>query len=119
MPTFPTLAKNPDAEKYIESHAIDPTIRSEMENGKIITRKRFTTVPRTWAIAYRFLSNANKNTLATFERDTANFGVTAFDWANPMDSTTYSVRFADNIRYKIEVAESSQWRVDIILVEAL
>jgi len=116
MADYPTLSQNPDAEAFSESAAIDPTLRDEFENGSVSTRAKFTSVKKKWDIVYRFLSAADKATLATFQA-TVNYGAGSFNWTNPIDSVAYVVRFGGLIEFKVEPENGSLWRVSFTLVE--
>jgi len=106
MATFPTLYRrdttvhHPAAESLEAGTAHDPAIRSESDGGYVISRARFTRIVQNWPnIRYEWLSLANKNTLRTFETDTAVGGSASFDWTHPLSSTVYDVRFMGRIRY--------------------
>jgi hypothetical protein len=118
MSDFPTLSQNPDAEIWREEPASDPTLRSEFEAGYQLTRAKFTVIPRTWSLVYRFLSNTEKTTLQTFERSTVNYGANSFNWTNPIDSQTYVVRFVEPIKFTLENNKLNEWQAELKLVEA-
>lgn len=106
MANFPTLYRrgtelhSPVVGELTSEHAHDPVIRSPLsEAGYVTTHARFTRITRRWEVKYDWLSQANKNTLKTFEDSTVVGGATAFTWTNPEDSTAYSVRFLGPIRY--------------------
>lgn len=116
MADFPTLSKNPDAEAFTETAAIDPTIRDEFENGSVNTRSKFTTVPRQWGVPYRFLPDADKQTMVIFQR-TVSYGAGPFNWTNPVDSNGYVVKFGGPIEFKIEPENGSLWQMSFSLIE--
>ena len=118
MSNFPTLSTNPDAEGWHEEPAIDPTLRSEFESGHQLTRGRATVVPETWSFTYRFLSNADKVILKTFEKSTVNFGAGTFNWTNPNDSESYVVKLAKPIKFTREDNGLNEWKVELKVVEA-
>ena len=119
MADFPSLSTIPEAEGWQEGTGIDPTMRVEMESGIVMTRSRFTTVPKMWRFAYRLMSNTDKETLETFEKDTVKYGADAFNWTNPIDTVVYSVRFGDKLLFQLEDTQQHQWSVSITLIEAL
>lgn len=87
MAAYPTLTSDdPDPDAWKEGITEDPTIRSNKRNGMITTRARFTRVPRTWEFAYKLLSDADRQVLQIFERETAKFGAVSFDWINFRDA---------------------------------
>ena len=116
MADFPTLSQLPDAEQFSENTTVDPTLRDEFENGSVTTRSKFTASLRQWGILYRFLSNADKQTLVAFQR-TVSYGAGSFNWTNPIDSEVYVVRFGEPIDFKIEPENGGLWRVSFFLVE--
>ena len=115
MPNFPTLGTNPTIDGWEEGLAIDPTIRSQSEGGYVQTRARFTRLTNKWNIKYMALSAADKDTLRTFEK-TVRGGSDAFNWTNPANSVTYSVRFLGLIKY-IPHSNSLYWDVSFVLEE--
>lgn len=118
MSNFPTLTAKPDAENFSQAPAIDPTIRTEFENGYTQTRPRFTAIPKKWNLVYRNMSETDKGLLETFETTTVNYGADSFYWTNPRDSQTYVVRFGAVIEYRIEPANPTTYQVNILLIEA-
>ena len=99
MATFPTLSIKPDVSGWEEQIGYDPTIRSPYEAGYILTRPRFTRIINKWTVQYIGLPKADKETLQDFEKQ-VKVGSNAFDWANPADGNTYTVRFVKPINYK-------------------
>ena len=116
MPAFPTLSQNPSIEGWGEGIALDPTIKSQTEGGYKQTRPRFTRMPDVWNIGYKALSQADKNTLRTFEK-TVKVGSEIFQWINPDDNVTYNVRFVKPISYKLHPLTSIHWKVEFELEE--
>jgi len=114
---FPTLSSKPDGESWSEGASIDPTLRSESENGIVATRPRFTSVARQWQIRYRNLSQTDKATLEAFEK-TAAYGAGVFSWLNPTNATTYQVRFGAVLDFQIEPENPMLWHLDMTLIEA-
>ena len=110
MADFPTLSSKPDSENWTEEPAVDPTIRSEFENGAVQTRTRFTDVPKKWDLIYRDMSQADKDTLKAFEK-TVGYGGDIFNWTNPQDTNTYEVRFAGPVKCKVEPVNPAAWQV--------
>lgn len=117
MPTFPTLAKIADGESFTEDIAVDPTLRSNFENGVIHTRNKFTTVPKRWRILYRFLSNTDKASIVTFFNTTVKFGADTFGWTNPVDDSNPNVRFESFPTCKLENDGQNTWKVSFGLIE--
>jgi hypothetical protein len=77
----------------------DPALQSEMENGLVVSRARFTRMPQTFTLQWKALPAADYATLRDFYRGTVYGGSLAFDWYYPTvpnDSYSgklFSVRF--------------------------
>lgn len=115
MADFPTLSIKPSP-PFEEAPVVDPTIRSRFEGGAIVTRARFTAVPKRWEILYQDMVNADKDLLKTFETTTVSFGADPFNWTAP-DDTTYVVKFAAPIRFVRSTGASDKWQIRFSLVE--
>lgn len=115
MANFPTLSQNPDISGWEEQVAFNPTIRSETDGGYVLTRARFTRLPRRWNLVYRVLPVADVNTLKTFE-GTVKVGSDSFLWTNPQNSTQYTVRLLEPIRYSMH-GSKNYWDVEMVLEE--
>ena len=112
---FPTLSINPSVRDWTEEKAFDPTIRSRSEGGYVKTRARCTRIPRKWHMVYDALSKTDKETLEEYEDD-QQVGAGSFNWTNPLNSTTYSVRFAGPVKYTM-MGNVNFWTVAIDLEE--
>lgn len=115
MSTFPTLSINPERDSYKEKPGIDPTIRSEMDSGIIITRQKFTRVPLAFEFEYSMLPADEKIILQSFEVS-CGYGSGSFTWTNPTNSIDYTVRFSDPIEYKLS-ENGVDWDVIIKILE--
>jgi hypothetical protein len=117
---FPTLPSGslPDSKQFAISLE-DPAMRTEMEGGYVITRKKHTRTPRrTWAIAYQMLTEGDRTTLDDFWNTTAG-GSLAFDWTNPADGSIYTVRFKDPLNFKYAgIGTSKRWDCSFSLEQA-
>ena len=118
MPTYPVFAQNPDVVGFKEEPLVDPTIRSDMESGDVTTRARFTGVPLKWSWRYSQFSNANKLTLATFERETVKYGADTFTWTHPITEESHEVRFADIVKYDLANSIANEWDIQVFIVQA-
>lgn len=116
MADYPTLSQNPDADGYKQEPSIDPTLRSETESGKVITRARFTRVPKRFSFKYDQLSNTDKETLEAFEI-ARGYGSESFNWTNPINSTVYEVRFQKPIVFELADNLLNEWKVSVVLDE--
>ena len=62
----------------------DPSLQSEMENGLVISRARFTRVPKSFTLKWTALPAADYALLRDFYCDTVCGGSLAFEWHYPM-----------------------------------
>lgn len=62
----------------------DPSLQSEMENGLVISRAKFTRVPQTFVLKWTALPIADYIALRDFYRNTVHGGSLAFDWYYPI-----------------------------------
>ncbi|OQB75102.1 MAG: hypothetical protein BWX92_02796 [Deltaproteobacteria bacterium ADurb.Bin135] len=106
MAVFPTLTVTPSIEGWGEELAQDPTIRTQLDGGYILTRARFTRIPKKWKVKYGLLTPGDKATIEAFET-TVQGGAGIFSWTSPAGLITYSVRFAGPIMFTMR--ESPNW----------
>ncbi len=99
--TFPTLSKGISFENFSDMYEPDPTYRSEMDDGTVITRARFTALKNKFGFNYRFLTAADKALLQTMQ-GVVYVGAGVIAWTNPSDSVAYRVRLTKSIQYRIE-----------------
>ena len=123
MADFPKLYRrgtelhSPIVGDFDSMMAHDPAIRSQSEGGYVTSRARFTRVSRKWTIKYDWMTKTNKNSLKTFE-DAQYGGADSFTWANPEDSTNYTVRFLGLIRYvALPDTNFTFWNIEFVLEE--
>ena len=121
MAAFPTvyvhgtLIHTPVVSSFDDGMAHNPTIRSLSDGGYVTSRARFTRITRKWTVKYEGLTQANKNTIRTFE-DARVGGSESFTWLNPEDSATYTVRFFEPVLYTPwPHVNFIRWRVEFIL----
>ena len=98
---FPILNVGPGSAEFDEITPSNPTIMTEFEHGEPLTRARTTSELKAWNIVLHELSQTDKVTLDTFQRDFTNFGGSSFEWENTQDGNIYSVRFLSPIKFKI------------------
>jgi len=91
MPTFPTLARNPNQE--FSEKPEDGTIRTPMEAGYLTTRRRHIRQRNRYRVSYTLMTQADKDLLDTFIKDTSKGGAVIFDWTHPISAAVKSVRF--------------------------
>jgi hypothetical protein len=77
----------------------NPSLQSEMENGLVISRPKFTRTPRTFTLKWTALPATDYVVLCDFYMNTVLGGSMAFDWYYPVvpndpnSDTKFSVRF--------------------------
>lgn len=80
----------------------DPSLQSEMENGLVISRAKFTRVPQIFTLKWTALPTADYATLRDFYRNTVYGGSLAFDWYYPtVANDSYSGKLF-SVRFKSE-----------------
>ncbi len=93
MVTFPVLSVGPI--KVDPSPAYDPSLRSQAEDGKIKSRRRYTGDKKQFDILYTTITAADKVLLETMQID-AGIGADTISWTNEdkNDLTAYIVRLS-------------------------
>ena len=114
--TFPTLSVGVSFENFSQEVAYDPTIRSEMENGLVKTRTRFTVLDEKFSFGYHNLTAADKVLLETMQT-TVHVGAGTIDWTNPDDSVLYEVRLTAPIKFTRTPNNTGFWTARIEFVE--
>ncbi len=112
MNTFPDIQK-PSFPLDVENE--DNTIRSTMEDGTVVSRRKFTKIRKTFTLTWDALPNADYETLDDFLRNTAYMGAVPFSWTNPRNGTVYTVRLKS--MDKFEAKAVSIWSGSITLEE--
>ncbi len=70
------------------------TIISQFENGAEQRRSRWANPLREWVLQFRNRSASDLSTIQDlFDAQKGQYG--AFDWLNPLDAVTYTVRFKE------------------------
>ncbi len=112
--TFPTLSRDP--EPITEELANDPTIRSSMENGLVLTRARHTKLLKKWIVRYRLLTEADKTLLTDFQ-DNIVVGAGTITWSNPKTDASFTTRLAKPISFKVMSDHNDKWTAEIEMIE--
>jgi len=102
--TFPTLSRGINLD--VREVSANPTIRSEMENGSVITRARFTRLRKTWNFSIGFLTAADKVLLDAMQ-NTTHIGAGTISWTHPKTSVVYEVRLLSPITFQVESDNSN------------
>jgi hypothetical protein len=116
--SFPTLSVGPIT--VDPSPAYDPSIRSQQEDGKIISRRRFTGNRQKFDLVFDNLTAADKALLITMQND-AGIGADTISWTNedPNDDTTYIVRLTnEGILFKNKTSDYALYTASFTFVEA-
>lgn len=112
--TFPTLSQGPVHIRETKAH--DPSIRSQAEDGTVISRARFTANKDKWEIFYNNLTDNDRALLNTLQDDTM-VGAELITWTHPKTSVEYTVRLSEPIKLELMAIDIALWRVHIILIE--
>lgn len=119
QPVYPTTLPNPDVDSFIREPAIDPVIRTDLEDGNELVMRTKTSIPLAWSFEYRFLSTTHRDTLMNFWSGDANCGAVVVRFTDPTNATDYFARFAAKPRCTLESAQQQQWRIEVQLRQAI
>jgi len=114
---FPILSRGASFQNFTQDSAIDPTIRSEFEDGTILTRARFTRMRKAINCGYIFLTAADKTYLENLQTS-IKIGANTFYYVYPPDSTEYIVMLTSPMKFQIEPRDFNYWNVNLNMVEA-
>lgn len=106
--------------KYFEFAMEDPSFSNETEGGYRISRRRHTrsSLRKTWKSGFTHLSTADKATLDSFYESVGG-SADIFDWTNPENNTSYSVRFKDKPKWEYAgIGPLHRWNVSFYVEEA-
>lgn len=119
QPVYPTTLPNPDIESFVREPAIDPVVRSDLEDGNELVMRTKTTVPLEWSFQYRDMTTANRDALMAFWSGDANCGAVVVRFTDPTNATAYFVRFAGKPTCELETSQQQRWRVTVRLRQAM
>ena len=118
--TFPTLTgvpAYPDVLEFNDQISTNPTIRSPKDAGYQQTRARFTRYPRAWHVTFTGIITSDKDLIEAHEEERG-VGGNSFTWTNPMDDTSYTVRFIRPVlNQPWEDTDYARWIVSFDLEE--
>lgn len=83
----------------ITETTLDPAISSEMEDGIVVTRPRYTRMRRRWELSWQNMVSADYQTLLTFYYGRRG-GALSFVWTHPTGNETFTVRFVGDLSGK-------------------
>ena len=116
-PVFPADPKQDS--KYYEVELEDPTLRTNMEGGYVVTRPKHTRKPRrTFKSGCTSITSDQRKALEDFY-DSVRGGSVIFDWTDPVTGTVFQVRFKEKISFKYTGMGITQlWDVTFTLEQA-
>ena len=114
--TFPTLSVGPKSIQ--ESLVYDPSMRSNAEDGQVISRARHTSTKKKFDIFYDNLTAVDKALLIAMQ-DTVMVAADTINWTNedPNDSTVYEVRLEEPIQFNIKPSDYDLWETTFVFLE--
>ncbi len=101
MTAFPTIMKPSFA---ISTTVKDNSIKSEMINGMIVSRPRYSRQLCAWELTWSALSASDLSSLKSFYNQCYG-GAISFLWTDDDSGTTKNVRFVSDLKFK-QVAEN-------------
>lgn len=99
----------------------DHTLKMQVDNETILTRPRFTKLPKAFKLTWAHLPTSDYNELRAFYLETRG-GAYAFNWTYPADAgneysgKTFEVRFTDS-EFNFQLVELNYWSGSITLSE--
>ena len=117
MADWPILVQAKSSIPITEKPTVDPTIRSRKEDGSVTTRLRFAAVPKQWSFELRWINEADRTALQTFQHTTVSYGAGTFNWLNPIDDTIYVVRLGSPFTFTHD-GVGGLYRTPVTMVEA-
>lgn len=113
---FPVISRGASFQNFTQDSAVDSTIRSEFEDGSVLTRARFTRIPETFSYGYGFLTAADKVLFENLQTS-VKVGAATFYWTNPSDATEYEVRLTSPMKFQVEPREFNYWNVRLNMAQ--
>ena len=110
LPSFPVL---PQPHIGTPHKALDNSLKSEMVNGCVVTRKKYSRQLHNYQLTWTALHQTYLATLLDFYQS-CNGGSASFTWADDMN-VSRTVRFDSDISYK--PVTSMFWEVTVNLAE--
>lgn len=115
---FPSLSVGPIMTN--PTIAYDPSIRSQSEDGLIISRRKFTGNKKKFELSYINLTAADKALLIALQ-DAVGVGAETITWTNedPNDVTEYTVRLSqDGIKFENKLSDYDLYTARFTFIEA-
>jgi hypothetical protein len=119
MADFPpvTMSAKEDS-KYRSDSKADPAMRTETDSGWVLSRPRYTRLPRkTFVTGFTGISQADYTAFGNFY-DSKFGGSSVFTWTDPTSGVTYNVRFKGGYQAKyVGMGLTFLWDVTNITLE--
>lgn len=98
MPAFPLTHNSTGWDsKHYKAIPEDPSIKTEMDGGYMVSRPRHTRTPRlTFSLGWKSMLHADRNTVKAFW-NTVRGSSNTFTWTDPDTNTVFTVRFKGQI----------------------
>ena len=116
MADYPALSTYP-IEGSLKETKIDNTLRSDAEDGTVLTRSPVTALKREWEWDLRNLTDADYDLLDALEVS-MNIGADVFNWTHDKTSVVYEVRFAEPIKWNNQGSNATLREAHIHIIEA-
>jgi hypothetical protein len=113
---FPTLSIGASFQNFGQDSATDPTLKSQFENGVVISRSRFTQLKKSFSVGYNLITKADKTLLENLQ-SSIKIGAATFFWTNPDDNTEYEVRLMSPMKFAVEPRNFSFWNVRLEMAQ--
>ena len=113
FPTF-DLSRTPTPSTWREELVADPTIRSTFETGAVLTRARYTTIPRKLSFSYNLLTQTDKDLIVDFEQH-VKVGADEFEFRNPITNEDWEVRLLSPIKISVEARLYTRYSAELEL----
>ena len=119
QPVYPTLSILPVEEGFSQAYALDNRIVTPLEDGRMLTMKKYTDVPLKWTFVYHHMGATDLSSLMSFYEGSADWGNTQIKWTNPENNINYFVYFEGPPEFTRETDDSDSWVVTVNFIEAL
>lgn len=112
MATFPAI-QPPSYGLDVEIE--DNTLRTTMEDGSVLTRRKFTRNRRTFTLSWNTLPTADYVKLMDFLTGTVHMGALPFTWTMPETKKTFTVRLKSMDKFSLK--NPGRWSGSLTLEE--
>jgi hypothetical protein len=113
---FPELSTYASISGHKDTIAYDPSIRSQMEDGTIISRAKFTSTKKKFTLQYLNLTDNDKALLENMQEE-AMVGADLITWTHPKTEKVYLVRLEKPLLFKMHNDDPTKWDVSLDFIE--